>query len=137
MSLLTKEDRCDRCPAEAVNIIVLRSGGELLLCVHHTNKHLAALESAGAVILDALSPEDTQEVPRAEIDRLNQQPAAAVRTVFISRTGDPWFEVSPGRYTIGRNRADAEDRYRRTGTSTTPEALRMTFPIGHFTEEPT
>lgn len=136
MSLLTKEDRCDGCSAEAKSLVVLRSGGELLLCGHHTDRHREALEAKGGLILDPAAPETTVQIPKADMDRLMTQPSDGVRRIFIPRTVNVyWYEVNPGRYTPGSNRADAEDRFRRTGHSATQESLRSYFPLGHFTEE--
>jgi hypothetical protein len=36
-------DRCDRCAGRATVLVVLRSGGELAFCDHHTRKYRAAL----------------------------------------------------------------------------------------------
>lgn len=36
---LTVADRCDRCSAQAWVLIVLPSGGELQMCLHHHKKH--------------------------------------------------------------------------------------------------
>lgn len=46
---LTQQDRCDRCPAAAGAVIVLRSKpGVLLFCNHHLNQHEAKLAEIGA-----------------------------------------------------------------------------------------
>lgn len=45
---MTKEDRCDRCGAEAIHRFVSEATGlDLILCNHHTGAHLVALEKAG------------------------------------------------------------------------------------------
>ena len=37
-------NRCDRCGAAAkFQVLVNASGGELFLCLHHANKHAAAI----------------------------------------------------------------------------------------------
>lgn len=46
---LTKQDRCDRCPAEAHAVVVLTSG-TLLFCAHHVNKYEPKLAELGAGI---------------------------------------------------------------------------------------
>jgi hypothetical protein len=58
---LTKQDRCDRCPAEAKAVVVLLSGeGELLFCTHHFRQHKDALNdiSVWAEVLVARREED-------------------------------------------------------------------------------
>ncbi len=47
---LTKADRCDRCGAAARVRVKLPSGGELLFCQHHANKHEAKLVELAAVL---------------------------------------------------------------------------------------
>ena len=51
---LTRQDRCDRCGAQAyVRATIPNAGGTaLLFCGHHFRKHELALISAGAEILD-------------------------------------------------------------------------------------
>lgn len=50
---LTRQDRCDRCGAQAfVRATLPAGGGELLFCGHHFRNHETALVGAGAVILD-------------------------------------------------------------------------------------
>lgn len=139
MSILTKQDRCDACSAEARYIVVLQSGGDLILCGHHTDKHREALEARGGIILDPLgdNADATQEVPKSEIDRLTATPGP-VRRKFVSgsvldRTA--WYEIGPDLYSVGVTRSDAEDRHKRTGYTATPDSLRRTFPFGYFTEE--
>ena len=47
---LTKADRCDRCGAAARVRAKLPSGGELLFCQHHANKHEAKLAEMAAAL---------------------------------------------------------------------------------------
>ena len=47
---LTTADRCDRCGAAARVRAKLPSGGELLFCQHHANKHEAKLTELAAVL---------------------------------------------------------------------------------------
>lgn len=42
--LFRATDRCDRCPARARVLVVLRCGGELTFCAHHAGMHRNALE---------------------------------------------------------------------------------------------
>lgn len=48
--VLLASDRCDACPAAATTIIVLPSGGELLMCSHHATKHRDVLSQQGATL---------------------------------------------------------------------------------------
>lgn len=43
VALFTATDRCDRCPARATALVVLRSGGELAFCDHHLRRYRAVL----------------------------------------------------------------------------------------------
>ncbi|MDO4792046.1 MAG: hypothetical protein Q3999_06140 [Buchananella hordeovulneris] len=53
-NVLTAEDRCDACGAQAY--VRARFGaGELLFCAHHARKHGAKLESLGAIEVDETS----------------------------------------------------------------------------------
>ena len=45
---LTAMDRCDRCGAQAYLRVELSSGGELLFCAHHANKHREKLAQVAA-----------------------------------------------------------------------------------------
>ena len=47
---LTAADRCDRCGAAARVRAVLPTGGELLFCQHHANKHADKLRELEARI---------------------------------------------------------------------------------------
>lgn len=49
---LTAQDRCDRCPAAAGAVVLLKAPAPniLLFCLHHTNKYEVALATVGAVI---------------------------------------------------------------------------------------
>ena len=49
---LTAMDRCDRCGAQAYLRVELSSGGELLFCAHHANKHREKLAQVAARIHD-------------------------------------------------------------------------------------
>jgi hypothetical protein len=49
--LLTPQDRCDRCGAEAKVLAMLRTGGELLLCGHHVREHRSRLTDIGAALI--------------------------------------------------------------------------------------
>ena len=49
--VLTAEDRCDACRAQAYVYVVLESG-ELLFCFHHWNENKSALESSATEVLD-------------------------------------------------------------------------------------
>ncbi|TWF78560.1 hypothetical protein FHX44_114483 [Pseudonocardia hierapolitana] len=51
--VLTRQDRCDRCAAEAQVRAVLPSELDLLFCAHHARKHAPRLREIGAL----LSPE--------------------------------------------------------------------------------
>lgn len=42
-ALFTAADRCDRCPARATWLAVLRDGGELAFCEHHFRRYQATL----------------------------------------------------------------------------------------------
>ncbi|WP_199431754.1 DUF7455 domain-containing protein [Qaidamihabitans albus] len=47
---LTAADRCDRCGAAAKVRVVLRSGGELLFCGHHSREYETKLKEQEASI---------------------------------------------------------------------------------------
>ena len=49
--LLTHQDRCDRCGAEAKVVALLRTGGELLFCGHHAREHRPRLGDIGAELI--------------------------------------------------------------------------------------
>lgn len=49
---LTRQDRCDRCGAQAYVRAVLPGVGALLFCGHHFRAHELALLAAGAEIVD-------------------------------------------------------------------------------------
>jgi hypothetical protein len=51
--VLTRQDRCDRCAAEARVRVVLPNELDLLFCEHHARKHAPRLREIGAL----LSPE--------------------------------------------------------------------------------
>jgi hypothetical protein len=62
--LLTANDRCDRCGAQAYVRVILVSGSELLFCAHHAREHEARLREVAATIQD-------------ETERLDVTPATA------------------------------------------------------------
>ncbi|ROS23740.1 hypothetical protein [Cellulomonas sp. PhB150] len=64
---LTRQDRCDRCGAQAYvkATLPMGEGMELLFCGHHFRDHEAKLVAAGAAILD-------------ERHRIDEQPAERV-----------------------------------------------------------
>lgn len=50
---LTRQDRCDRCSAQAfVRATLPGDGGVLLFCGHHFRAHESALSGAGARVHD-------------------------------------------------------------------------------------
>lgn len=49
---LTRQDRCDRCGAQAYVKAMLGDDLELLFCGHHYRDHEVKLAAAGAVIVD-------------------------------------------------------------------------------------
>jgi hypothetical protein len=53
-------DRCDRCCAEAVVHVVLRSGLDLAFCGHHARQHELQLAASGALIRGNASPSFTR-----------------------------------------------------------------------------
>jgi hypothetical protein len=55
--VLTGQDRCDRCGAQAKVLALLRTGGELLFCGHHAREHRPRLADIGAALIpDPESP---------------------------------------------------------------------------------
>lgn len=42
--ILTAHERCDTCDSQAYIRATLSSGGQLLFCRHHGNKHYSAIE---------------------------------------------------------------------------------------------
>lgn len=54
-SLLHSADRCDRCGAAALLLVVLNGGGELLFCGHHGRMHRSALERVAVYVEDRTS----------------------------------------------------------------------------------
>lgn len=50
--VLSGEDRCDRCGAQAYVLVRLRSGQDLQFCVHHYTAHSAALEPLTDQVFD-------------------------------------------------------------------------------------
>jgi hypothetical protein len=51
--VLTGQDRCDRCGAQAQMLALLRTGGELLFCGHHARQHRPRLGDIGAALIPA------------------------------------------------------------------------------------
>ena len=49
---LTRQDRCDRCGAQAYVRATLANGSALMFCGHHFRAHEARLVGVGATILD-------------------------------------------------------------------------------------
>jgi hypothetical protein len=49
--VLTAEDRCDACRAQAYVYVVLESG-ELLFCLHHWNENKGVLEKSATEVVD-------------------------------------------------------------------------------------
>jgi hypothetical protein len=49
--VLTRQDRCDRCGAEAKVLALLSTGGELLFCGHHARVHRPRLGAIGAALI--------------------------------------------------------------------------------------
>jgi hypothetical protein len=49
---LSAFDRCDSCGAQAYMRVTMPSGGELLFCAHHGNKHREKLSAPGTVWYD-------------------------------------------------------------------------------------
>lgn len=49
--VLTVEDRCDACGAQAYVYVVLESG-DLLFCLHHWNANKSVLEKSATEVID-------------------------------------------------------------------------------------
>jgi hypothetical protein len=49
--VLSRQDRCDRCGAQAKVLALLRTGGELLFCGHHAREHRPGLGDIGAALI--------------------------------------------------------------------------------------
>lgn len=47
-------DRCDRCGAAALALVLFSTGLDLALCAHHLREHESALRLAGAFVLGEL-----------------------------------------------------------------------------------
>lgn len=52
VAVLTTEDRCDRCGAQAYLYVELRSGGELLFCGHHARQYGPELRKLAVAVHD-------------------------------------------------------------------------------------
>ncbi|PMC75775.1 MULTISPECIES: hypothetical protein [unclassified Brachybacterium] len=50
--LLSTQDRCDRCGAQAYVKVLLEAGGELMFCAHHARAHEDALRPLAAEVID-------------------------------------------------------------------------------------
>ena len=61
---LTRQDRCDRCGAQAYVKATLADGLDLLFCGHHFRAHEAKLVAAGATIQDERDRIDVQTPER-------------------------------------------------------------------------
>ncbi|WP_082495189.1 hypothetical protein [Cellulomonas sp. Leaf334] len=62
---LTRQDRCDRCGAQAYVKATLADGLDLLFCGHHFRAHEARLVAGGATIQDERHRIDEQAAERA------------------------------------------------------------------------
>jgi hypothetical protein len=49
-AVLTRQDRCDRCPAAAEVRALLPAGNDLLFCAHHARAHASRLREIGALL---------------------------------------------------------------------------------------
>lgn len=53
-TMLTAEDRCDRCGARATTRVLLAGGNDLVFCGHHSRRYDEALRAVAVdVITDA------------------------------------------------------------------------------------
>lgn len=50
--VLTANDRCDRCGAQAWVLFLHTGGHDLLFCNHHFNEHESKLVGQGTVVID-------------------------------------------------------------------------------------
>lgn len=50
--VLSAADRCDRCGAQAFVKYVLRAGGELTFCAHHSRANAEALTPISSQVID-------------------------------------------------------------------------------------
>jgi hypothetical protein len=50
--VLSAEDRCDRCGAQAYLRVELHTGGELLFCAHHAREHGDKLRQVAVNFVD-------------------------------------------------------------------------------------
>lgn len=62
-ALLTAEDRCDRCGAQAYLRVELTTGGELLFCAHHAREHGDKLRAIAANVHDETHKLTDKPVP--------------------------------------------------------------------------
>jgi hypothetical protein len=63
---LTKQDRCDCCPAEALLVVDI-GGSDLIFCGHHGNQYQKAIEAKGGIfVVDNRDPEFAAKFKTAE-----------------------------------------------------------------------
>ncbi len=65
--ILTHDDRCDRCGAQAFVRAVL-PGGDLLFCGHHGRAYAAGLAAAALVVEDHTETINSRPSPSANSD---------------------------------------------------------------------
>lgn len=73
--ILTANDRCDQCSAQAY-VKVLFDSGELLFCAHHWNRHEAVAKDQASRIIDEryrLTPKPEPVEPEEEPEELQQR----------------------------------------------------------------
>jgi len=51
-TVLTQDDRCDRCGSQAYVYVRLSSGGELFFCGHHARQYGAELRKIADLVSD-------------------------------------------------------------------------------------
>lgn len=61
--VLTANDRCDRCGAQAYMKVTLHSGGELLFCGHHGRANADALRDIASSVVDETNRLTPQHKP--------------------------------------------------------------------------
>jgi hypothetical protein len=52
VAAVSPAERCDRCGARAAVRVVLRDGGELVFCPHHSRQHADKLRAVAVQIRD-------------------------------------------------------------------------------------
>lgn len=69
---LTKVDRCDRCTAQALVMVVIPVAGsddlDLVFCGHHFTQHEPKLDEAGGSVVVDIRPQLVQAVKAAHSD---------------------------------------------------------------------